>query len=70
MDVEKYINEANRQLSDKRNYNKLQEDPILQHCNLVNDTVDRFKKENLLSSWRTEICQPKNPKVLHITQDT
>ena len=50
MDVEKYINEANRQLSDKRNYNKLQEDPILQHCNLVNDTVDRFKKENLLSS--------------------
>ena len=49
MDLEKYINEANRQLSDKRNYNKLQEDPTLQHSNLVNDTIDRFKKENLLS---------------------
>ena len=34
MDVEKYINEANRQLSDKSNYKKLQEDPTLQHSNL------------------------------------
>ena len=29
MDVEKCINEANRQLFDKRNYKKLQEDPTL-----------------------------------------
>ena len=48
MDVEKYINEANRQLSDKRNYKKLQEDPTLQHSNLVNNTIVRFKKEDLL----------------------
>ena len=46
MDVEKYINEANCQLSDKRNYKKLQEDPTLQHSNLVNDTIDRFKKKS------------------------
>ena len=43
-----YINEANGQLSDKHNYKKLQEDPTLQHSNLVNDTIGRFKKENLL----------------------
>ena len=49
MDVEKYINEANRQLSDERNYKKLQEDTTLQHSNSVNDTIDRFKKENLIS---------------------
>ena len=49
MDVEKYINESNRQLSDKRNYKKLKEDPTLRHSNLVNDTIDRFKKENILS---------------------
>ena len=49
MDVEKYINEANRQLSDERNYKKLQEDPTLQHSNLVNNTIDRFKKENIIS---------------------
>ena len=48
IDVEKYINEANRQLSDKRNYKKLQEDPTLQHSNLVNNTIVRFKKEDLL----------------------
>ena len=47
MDVEKYINEANRQLSDKRNYKKLEEDSTLR--NLFNDKTDRFKKENLLS---------------------
>ena len=46
IEVEKYINEANRQLSDKRNYKKLQEDPTLQHSNLVNDTIDRFKKKS------------------------
>ena len=35
MYAEKYINEANRQLSDKRNCKKLQEDPMLQHSNLL-----------------------------------
>ena len=54
MDVEKYINEANRQLSDKRNY-KLQEEPTLQHSNLVNDTIDRFKKKiYFLKNWLTD----------------
>ena len=72
MDVEKYINEANRQLSDKRNYKKLQEDPTLQHNNLVNDIIDRFKKENLLFKKLADglkSVNPKNPKVLHFTQD-
>ena len=45
MDVEKYINEASRQPSDKRNCKMLQEDPALQHSNLVNDTIDRFNKK-------------------------
>ena len=48
MDAEKYINEANRQHS-KRNYKKLQEDPTLQHSNLVNNAIDKLKKENLFS---------------------
>ena len=62
MDVEKYIKEANRQLSDKRNYKTLQEDPTLQHNNLVNDTIDRFKKENLLSKKLAEGLKSVNPK--------
>ena len=52
MDAEKYINEANQELSDKLNYKKLQEDPTLEHSNLVNDTIDRFNKKNLLlKNW-------------------
>ena len=63
MDVEKYTNEANCQLSDKCNY-KLQEDPILQDNNLVNNTIDRFKKENLLSKKLTDELKSINPKTL------
>ena len=62
MDVEKYINDANRQLSDKRNYKKLQEDPTLQHSNLINDTIDRFKKEDLLSKKLADGLKSVNPK--------
>ena len=45
MDIEKYISEAQRQLNDKNNYKKLQTNPTLQHNKLVNDTVERFKKD-------------------------
>ena len=62
MNVEKYVNEGNRQLSDKRKYKKLQEDPTLQDSNLVNDTIDRFKKENLLSKKLTDGLKSVNPK--------
>ena len=65
MDVEKYIKEANRQLSNKHKYKKLQEDPTLQHSNLVKDTIDRFKKENLLSKKLAaglKSVKPKTPK--------
>ena len=73
MDVEKYINETNHQLSDRCNYKTLQEDPTLQHSNLVNDTIDRFKKENLLSKKLADGLKSVNPKphqVLYFTQDT
>ena len=64
MDVEKYINEANRQLSDKPNYKTLQENPTLQHSNLVNETIDRFKEENLLSKKLAGGLKSINPKTL------
>ena len=73
MDVKKYINEFNRQLSDKCNYKKLQEDPMLQRSNLVNNTIDWFQKENLLSKKLADglkSVNPKIPKILHFTQDT
>ena len=65
IDVEKYIHESNHQLSNKRNYKKLQKVPTLHHSNLVNDTIDMFKKENLLSNKladRLKFVNPKTPK--------
>ena len=54
METENYIKEANRQLADKSNYKTRQTDPALQHNKMVNDTLDQFKNENLLSIKTTE----------------
>ena len=62
MDVEKYIKEAKRQLSDKRNYKTRQEDQTLQHSNLVNNTIERFKNEDLLSTKLAEGLKSVNRK--------
>ena len=62
MNIEKQISEANRQLPDKRNYKKLEEDSTLQHSSLVNDTIDRFKKENQLSKKLADGLRSANPK--------
>ena len=62
MDVEKYIKEAKRQLSDKRNYKTRQEDQTLQHSNLVNNTIERFKNEDLLSTKLAEGLTSVNRK--------
>ena len=61
-DVEKRINEANPQLTDKRNYKTLQEDLTLQHSQLVDGTIGRFKKYNLLSKRLADGLRSVNPK--------
>ena len=63
MDNKKYIREANCQLSDKHNYKLLQEDPKLLHINLVKSTIDRFKKQNLLSKKLTDELKSVNPNL-------
>ena len=62
MDIEKQISEANRQLPDKRNYKKLEEDSTLQYSSLVNDTIDRFEKESQLSKKLADGLKSANPK--------
>ena len=65
MYAENYVKEAKRQLSDKNSYKILLTNPNLQHCKMVNDTLDRFKNENLLSKKTAEglkIINPKTPK--------
>ena len=52
MGVEKYINEANRQLSDKRNCKKLQEDPTILIW-LTIQLIGLKKKIYFLKNWLT-----------------
>ena len=47
-DTDSYIKEANWQLSDKASYKHLTQDPTLQHNRIVNQTIERFKNEELL----------------------
>ena len=53
--------------TNKHNYKKLQEDPKLQHSNLVNDTIDMFNKENLLSKNLAYGLKSVNPKTQSFT---
>ena len=48
MDTDSYTKEANRQLSDKASYKQLTQDPTLQHNRMVNQTIEKIKKEKLL----------------------
>ena len=61
MDTDKYIEEADRQLSDSTNYRKLQNDPTLQH-KLVNETITRFQKEKLLPQNIADGLSTSNPR--------
>ena len=62
MYTEYYMKEAYRQLSDKNNYKILQTEPTLQHSNMVNDKLDRFKNENLFCKTTPVRLKVRNPK--------
>ena len=50
MDVEEYISKANQQLKDENFYKKLNEDPTRKHNDIVNNIIEIFKKQELLST--------------------
>ena len=65
MNTEDYIKEPTRQLSDKNSYKILQTDPTLQRNKMVNNTLGRFKNENLFSKKTAEglkVINSKTPK--------
>ena len=49
MAVNDYIREAKYQLNDPRNYKVLAKDPTTTNNNLINQTIDRFTKEQLIN---------------------
>ena len=48
MDVGEYMSIDNQQLKDKNFYKKLNEDPKRKHDNIVNNTIESLKKQELL----------------------
>ena len=57
------VNEANPQLSDKDNYKQLPNDRTLQHNTMVNNVIERFQGENLLSKKTSEGLKMFNSKI-------
>ena len=49
MDVEDYVKEADRQLNDKKFYKKLPSDPTKMYAECINNSIDQFKNEGLIS---------------------
>ena len=49
MDINDYIREAKRQLNDSKNYRVLAIDPTTTNNDLVNQTIDRFTKDQLIN---------------------
>ena len=49
LDADKYVQEANRQLSDENNYRKLQHNPTMEHASTVSSTIDLFKTQHKIS---------------------
>ena len=62
VDVKDYIKEAEWQLNNTENYSKLQEDPTGTNMKLVNDTIERLKKQKLMNEKVTEGPKRNDPK--------
>ena len=62
MDVEDYVAEANRQLSDKNFYKQLNHDPTRIYAERINNTIEQFKDEGLISETVAKGLKVHNPK--------
>ena len=65
IDVNDYIKETNRQLSDTKCYTKLPSDLTSLNAKIINETINKFVKENLLANNLGKLLineEPKTPK--------
>ena len=61
-DVDKYIKEANRQLSDEKFYKKLPYNPTSEYAALVNNAIDNLKLQGKLEEKMAECLKTDKPK--------
>ena len=62
MDVNDYVDEANRQLQDTLYYRELKYDPTEDHANIIRNTLGEFKKNNKLDEDIIEGLKPLEPR--------
>ena len=60
--VDEYIQEANRQLSNQRFYKKVDENPTSLHAALVENAIDGLKLQGHLDKKMANQLKPNNPK--------
>ena len=65
LDVEDYVKGAERQLSNKENYRKLNCEPTTANNETIYKVVSRFQQENLVSKNISEGLKTENPKTPH-----
>ena len=59
-DVDKYIQEAERQLKDRTFYKKLSYNPTSEHEALISNAIDNLKQRELLEAKTAEKLKPTN----------
>ena len=62
IDVKYYIREAESQLKSKDNYDRLKYDPTERHNRLVNNTIERFKKQKMMKEKVAEGLKTENSR--------
>ena len=66
IDVKDHIKEAESQLENKYKYDRLKYDLIETHNRLVNDTIERFKKQKMMKEKVAEGLNTENPRSLPV----
>ena len=62
MGIIDYIMKAKHQLNDSKNYKVLAKDPTTTNDNLINQTIDRFTKEQLINENTANILKNISPR--------
>ena len=70
MSVEEYISKANQQLKEDNFYKKLNEEPTRKHNDIVNNIIESFKKQELLSTSTAYYKRGQNTVISYYTKNT
>ena len=70
IDIDDYIKEAMRQLSDTKHYEEIPNDSTTLHCELVKNTINKFKNDGLLEDKLAEGLKVVNSTFSPTSEDT